>query len=139
VELGVVLDAHRAHVDETPNAGLPHPGDDGTRPLGVDQAQVGASVEVARDRREVDHGVDPDHGGGQRVGPGHVADPNRDAVPILRPDPADDDLARRIRPAQRDDAVTVREEGRNEVAADEAAGAGHEDGRHGGGIVASGS
>ena len=51
VEVRDVLDAHRAHVDEPPDAGRGHRGDDGPRPFGVDQAQVGAAVEVARDRR----------------------------------------------------------------------------------------
>ena len=85
VEGRVVLDAQRAHVDETPDAGLPHRGDDRARALGVDQAQVRAAVEVARDGDEMDDRIDAGQRRAERVGAGDVADPDLDLLAAARP------------------------------------------------------
>ena len=49
------------------------------RPLGVDQAQVGAAVEVARDRHEMDDRIDTGQGRPERLRAGDVADADLDA------------------------------------------------------------
>jgi hypothetical protein len=101
------------------------------RALGVDQAKVGAAAKVARDRDEVDHRIDPGERRLERVGASHVADPDLDPLAAFGRQPAYDDLAGRRRPGQRHDAMAGRQQGGHVMAADEAAGAGHEDGRHG--------
>ena len=103
VEGRVVGDAERAHVDEPPDAGLLHRGDDRPRALGVDQAQVRAAIEVARDRDQVDDGIDAGHRRGEGRRPGDVADPRLDLRALVAREPAEDHLARRRRPDERDD------------------------------------
>ena len=112
VEVRVVLDAHRAHVDEPPDARRLHRRDDRSGALGVDQAQVRAAVEVARDGDEVDDGIDAGQRRRERRRAGDVADPELDARALGGREPAEDDLAGRRRPDERDDPMAGREQGR---------------------------
>ena len=127
----VVGDAHRAHVDEAADPGLLHRGDDRAGALGVDEAQVRAAVEVARDRDQMDDGIDTGHRRGEGLRPGHVADPDLDVLPLGGREPAVDHLTSGRGADHRDDVVTRRQQTRDDVAADEAAGAGDEDRGHG--------
>ena len=131
VQVGNVLDAHRAHVDEPLDAGRLHRDEDRAGPLGIDEAQVGAAREVARDGDEVDDRIDAGQRRAERLRPGDIADAGpRSHRAGAGGDPADDAVARLRTAHERDDAMTRGQEGRDEVAADEPAGAGDEDGGH---------
>ena len=124
----VVDDAHRAEVDEPPDAGLGRGPQDEPRALGVDQAEARAAVPVARDRGEVEDRV--------RAGRARAAG-SRAAVmsPIVRArgaraGPASGGAGRFAASSvadERADAVAGVDERGDEVAADEPAGAGDED------------
>ena len=58
MKLVAVLDAERPQVDEAPDAGRLHRRDHVARPVQVDREKLPPAVPVARDRHEVDHGVD---------------------------------------------------------------------------------
>ena len=77
-------------------------------PFGVDQAQVRAAVEVARDRHEVDDGVDAGQRRPERVRAGDVADARLDARRGAAGSRREDRLAVGRRPDQRDDPMIRR-------------------------------
>jgi hypothetical protein len=98
VQLGIVLDAHRSHVDEAADAGRPHRGDDRPGPHGVDQAEARAAVAVARDCDEVDDGVDAGQRRRQRGGFRDVGDADLDPGPIPGREAIQGPLAGSLRP-----------------------------------------
>ena len=111
VESRVVHDAHRAHVDEPADACSLHRRDDRPRPLGVDEAEVGAAAEVTRDRREVDDRIDAGHRPSERVRARSRHPPDLDpARPRARPG-EDASLASDV--LEGDDAVPGREQCRH--------------------------
>ena len=89
------------------------------------------AVPVARDRDQVDDGVDAGERRESVAGGQHVAGAQLDGGGQRRREPARDDLAGVRGAHERDDAVAAPGELGDEVAADEAGGAGDEDGRHG--------
>jgi hypothetical protein len=131
VEGWVVDDAHRAEMDEPPDAGLGRGPEHEPRPFRVDQPEARAAVPVARDRREVEHRLGAVEGGRQRLGPGDVAGRRREAGALSGGEAAPDGLARMLGADERVDVVPGVEERRDEVAADEPVGAGDEDRGHG--------
>ena len=74
VERGIVDDAHRAEVDEAPDARVGRRPEQEPRPLRVDEAEARAAVPVAREGDEVEDRIRPVEGRGQGLGPGDVAD-----------------------------------------------------------------
>ncbi len=131
MELRVVDDAHRAHVDETADPGLLHCGNDRPGAFGVDQAQVGAAVEVTRDRDEMDDGIDAGHRRGEGLRPRHVPDPDLDVGPAGGRQRTEDHLPGGRGPDHGDHPMTRGQQAGDEMSADEAACAGDEDRGHG--------
>ncbi len=83
----------------------------------------------------MDHGVDPGERRAEAGRTGHVAGSQLDAAAVREREPAQDGLTGGLAPDQGDDPVAGVEQGRHDVPADEPAGPGDEDGRHGGRVA----
>jgi hypothetical protein len=83
----------------------------------------------------VDDGIDAGHRRGERVRSGDVADADLDVGAPGERQATDDGLAGGRGAGEGDDLVSRGEQDRDEMAADEAAGAGHEDGGHDGMVL----
>ena len=130
MELRVVDDTHGALMDEAPDAGCLCGVDGVARALGVHEPQRLAAVEVARDGHEMEDRVDVAHDRGQGLALADVAQPDLDTVTLHCREPAEHELTSLIGADHRDDAMAAIEQRRDGMPADEAVGAGHEDGGH---------
>ena len=135
VEARIVDDAQGAHVDQAPDAGRRHGRQERPRSLGVDPGQVGAVVAVARERHQVDDRVDAGHRRRQGARSSDVAVAHLEVRSVGRGEAGQDGLGGRLAADQGDDSMAGGEQRRNGVAADEPAGAGHEDRGHAGRVA----
>ncbi len=94
------------------------------------EPEARSAVVVERDRDEMDDSVDALHRLDERAHRGDVSRPGLDPRPIVGAEAAEHLLAGGFAPHDGNDPVAVGEERRHEMAADEATGAGDEDGRH---------
>ncbi len=97
----------------------------------VDAPQVAAPPVVAGQRHQMDDGIDALDSLRQGSRIGHVSPAAIDQGPLARGEPSPDAVTGRLVAGQGDDSLAVVRQARHDVTADEAAGAGHEDGRHG--------
>ena len=135
MQVRVILNAHRAHVDQAQHTGRGHRLDQGPGTFRVDESQISAAPEVARDGHQVDDPVDAGECRGQAVGAGDVAAAQLKVRALYRGQSPGHGLSGGGGADEGHDVVAGVKQGGHDVLTDEAAGAGDEDGRHGDGSL----
>ena len=131
MELRVIHHAEGGLVQEATDAPGAGPFDHIASPLCVDAAEGRATIPIARDRNQVQDGIDAAQSGAQSLRPCHISRSELDARSLVVRQPTKHLRACFLRAYERCDDVTALDERRHHMASHETAGTGDEDPGHG--------